>query len=127
MKRAASRRDPGVVAAVVGGLALLGATACAPTQRIPLQAEPRPLALYVDGELQGTIPDEIELRADRDHTLYFKKSGYRSELVVLESTRDDGTKRLSPDRVRVTLRPRGSTAGEVEIERAPAPEREEGR
>jgi hypothetical protein len=72
--------------------------------------------LYVDGELQAALPEEIELRADRDHVLYFKKPGYAPELVVLESRDRDGRPRLEPGAVRVELAPRAGTGRELEIE-----------
>jgi hypothetical protein len=97
------------------GLAL-ATGACAPKQRIPLEAGPAPLWLYVDGELQPALPDEIELRSDRDHMLYFKKPGYASELVVLESRERDGRARLEPGAVRVELAPRGGSGRDLEIE-----------
>jgi hypothetical protein len=115
----ARTRGRGSPAAVAGAalLALVAGVACAPKQRIPLAAEPAPVAVYVDGQLQVGAPAEVELRADRDHTLYFKKEGYTSKLVVLETKSDDDGKRLQPDQVRVTLEPRGGTGREVEIER----------
>jgi len=102
----------------LAAVAMLAALGCVAKQTIPVDAGPQPLALYVDGTLQATVPGEVELRSDRDHTLYFKKEGFRSELVVLESSEADGRDRLQPGTVRVRLQPRGSSGGEVEIEGA---------
>ncbi len=79
--------------------------ACAPKQRIPLDLGPAPVELFVDGERAEAVPAELELRADRDHKLFVKRSGYVPELVVLEARETDGRDGLVPERVRVRLRP----------------------
>jgi hypothetical protein len=92
-----------IVAAV-----LLG---CASTQRVVLDAEPRPLDVYVNGRLEPAPAEEIELLPDRRHTLYFKKPGYRSELVLMEPSKDGEMRRLEPAVVRVRLCPRRDKEG----------------
>lgn len=120
IRRGRGARGSRIAAALA--VALLACVGCAAKQTIPVDAGPRPLALYVDGTLQATLPSEVELRADRDHTLYFKKEGFRSELVVLESRETDGRDRLEPAAVRVRLTPRGSSGGEVEIQGVDSPD-----
>ena len=57
---------------------------------------PEEVKIYVDGRLLDEIPEELTLRADEDHTLYFKGEGYRPELVVLRTDGAD-TPKLTPD------------------------------
>lgn len=78
---------------------------CATTQTIPIGAQPQPIDVYVDGKLMPET-DQIELAPDRNHTLYFKKPGYHSELVVLESRGRRDAAQLEPGTVQVQLRPR---------------------
>lgn len=69
---------------------------CATTQTVDLQCVPNDVTVYVDGrELDGN-PESIELRADRDHKVFFKGGPYEPQMVVLESTDHDGESRLEP-------------------------------
>ncbi len=97
------------------------AAGCAPVQRIPLEVVPADASLFVDGREVPGSPEAIELRSDRDHTLYFKSPGYRPELRVLESRTDAGEARLEPDAVRVRLRSLRPERREVRIEPDQAP------
>jgi len=92
------------------------ALGCAPKQLIPLDVSPAPSQVYLDKEPLEESPSELELRADRDHTLFFKREGYRSELVVLETREIDGKERLVPDRVELRLRPLRSGTRDLEVE-----------
>ena len=98
------------------GLAALAAAGCAPKQVIPLDVSPPPSEVYLDKQPLDGAPRELELRADRDHTLFFKKPGYRPELVVLESLEVDGEERLVPERVELRLRPLASGTQQIEVE-----------
>lgn len=95
---------------------------CAPRQWITLDLGPDPPRVWVDGAEHAAAADGLELRADRDHTLYFKQPGHRPRLVVVESVEGAEGPELRPDLVRVRLLPiaRGGTEVEVEIERAPS-------
>lgn len=90
---------------------------CAPKQRVPIDVRPQTAQLYLDGQAVETMPRAVELRADRDHKLFFKQEGYRSELVVLRSVPGrKGDERLDPPVVRVELVPLDRSGREVEIE-----------
>jgi hypothetical protein len=88
------RRRTAVIA--LGTLCAL--CACAHRQTIPVDCVPEEIEIYVDGRLLDEIPDELTLRADEDHTLYFKGVGYRPELIVLRTDGAD-TPKLTPDRL----------------------------
>ena len=75
--------------------ALAALCACAHQQTIPVACVPEEIEIYVDGRLLDDVPEELTLRADEDHTLYFKGEGYRPELVVLRTNGDDDPK-LTP-------------------------------
>ena len=79
--------------------------ACAPKQRVPLDLGPGAVELYVDGRRVEGLPNELELRSDRDHKLFVKRPGYLPELVVLESREVAGEETLEPGEVRVRLSP----------------------
>ena len=87
------------------GIATLAATSgCAAKQKIAIGCVPEEVAIYVDGERLDELPDELDLRSDRPHTLFFKGEGYAPELVVLNSEEIDGKARLSPGEVCVKPR-----------------------
>jgi hypothetical protein len=72
------------------------ASGCATTQTVDLQCVPDEVTVYVDGrELDGR-PESIELRSDKDHKIFFKGGPYEPQMVVLESTGQDGESRLEP-------------------------------
>ena len=83
---------------VLAATAALAAAACAPKQRIPLDAcVTDKVVVYVDGRLLESDPASLELRSDEPHKLYIKRPGEPPRLVVLESTPDrDGRLRLEP-------------------------------
>jgi hypothetical protein len=112
------RRDRILRAARSGAaLALLaGLCACVPTQQIALQVAPRGATLWVDGQEHPGPPARIELRSDRDHTLFFRARGHRPELVVLRTTRRGGRSVLEPEEVQVTMTPSTSLGRSLEIE-----------
>lgn len=91
---------------VAAAVLLVATSACAPKQRIPLDIGPGPVLLFVDGELVLEIPEELELRADRDHKVFVKRDGYTPEMVVLESTGREGRDQLEPARIDIRLQPR---------------------
>jgi hypothetical protein len=102
---------------VAGVMTMLG---CVPTQIVPLELRPAPLTIFVDGEeLEDGSPVQLELRADRPHVLFFKKEGYRSEQLILESRVVAGKPQLEPERVRVHLAPIVSTGRSLKMELDP--------
>ncbi len=101
-------------AALVASIATL--TACAPLQRVELEVEPIPESVFVDGQAVTPVPTGLDLRADRDHKLYFKRDGFKPELVVLQSVTGDEGPVLEPSRVRVRLRPLDPGGRDVRIE-----------
>jgi hypothetical protein len=82
----------------LAALAAIAAAACAPKQRIPLDAcVTEKVVVYVDGRLLESDPASLELRSDEPHKLYIKRPGEPPRLVVLETTPDrDGRLRLEP-------------------------------
>ena len=79
-------------------IALGALCACAYRQTIPVDCVPEEVEIYVDGRMLDEIPEELTLRADEDHTLFFKGEGYRPELIVLRTDGADDPK-LMPDRL----------------------------
>lgn len=74
--------------AVVAAVSVL--FACAPKQRIPLDAcVTEQVVVFVDGRLLEDAEGFVELRSDQPHKLYFKRPGEPPHLVVLETAPDD--------------------------------------
>ena len=94
------RRHVHLAGWLIAALLLLG---CAPTQVIPIHVEPQPVAIYLNGEQLEEPGTRLELKANRDHTLYFKRDGYQSKLVILRTGEIDGEDRLTPERVDLEL------------------------
>jgi hypothetical protein len=94
----------------------MGTLACAPKQRVPIDVTPLSTSIYLDGQQLEAMPRELKLRSDRDHTLFFKSDGHRSELIVLRSDASDGKPRLEPAGVRLRLSPLDPTGRELIIE-----------
>jgi hypothetical protein len=82
---------------VAAALALAALLACAPKQRIPLDAcVSEEVVVYVDGRLLETS-EALELRSDEPHKLFFKRPGEPPRLVVLEARADgEGRPHLEP-------------------------------
>ncbi len=79
---------------------------CAPWQAVGVDAEPRPLHIFVDGESVAEIPAAgLRLRANRSHILHFEREGYRAQQVVVESVAGPAGPELHPERVLVRLQP----------------------
>jgi hypothetical protein len=83
--------------AATAALTLLALVACAPKQRIPLDAcHAEQLTVYVDGRLLEP-GRELELTSNVPHKLFFKREGQPPRLVVLRSTEDaEGNAVLEP-------------------------------
>ncbi len=117
----ASRRLGGA-GAVLAALLVAGCALIFPFQRVAIEVVPADAEVFVDGKLAGARDRSPNLRADRDHSVFLKRDGYRSELVILRSDRTDGRPRLDPGTVRVGLRPLVPGHDlEVEVERPEAP------
>ncbi len=89
---------------------------CAPTQMVALHAGPEPLVLFVDGERLDRIPPELELKATADHTLFFQREGYRSQLIVVRTSEREGEPRLEPAAVQVRLKRVARSGPEISVE-----------
>jgi hypothetical protein len=96
---------------------------CVPKQMIPMDLGPAPLEVYLDGEKLKQVPSELELRANRDHTIFVKREGYRSQLVVLTTVELEGESMLDPGSISLELKPITDTtkALTVELEEVPDP------
>ena len=100
------------------------ALGCAPTQWIAISAGPEPVVVFVDGKRVEPVPETLELKATRDHTLFFQREGYQSQLVVVRTRDLDGAPQLEPARVDVRLK-RVVTSGPsitVEVDDTPIAE-----
>ena len=49
-------------------------------------SDPRGAKVYVNGDLLGTTPFELELKSNKTYTLEFKKDGYETRTVLLNSS-----------------------------------------
>jgi hypothetical protein len=81
---------------VLAPLALAVLPACTPKQKIALDCVPRDVVVYVDGRRLDELPEDIKLRSDEHHKLYFKGGGFENQLVVLRTEQVEGKHRLSP-------------------------------
>ena len=91
--------------------------ACAARHRVPVEARPGPIQVFIDGQPLAEVPEEgLALRVDRSHVLHFKREGYRSEQVVLESVPGPDGPALVPARVQVELRPEQTRSRQIEVE-----------
>ena len=97
-------------------LLLTGMTGCAATQMIGLDVAPERVVVFVDGERLEGVPREIELTSNRDHTLFFQREGYLSQLIVVRTTQVDGEPHLAPERVKLLLRLDATTAPNVSVD-----------
>ncbi len=112
-------RRPQVPWILFGLTTLLG---CAPTQMIRLDVGPEPIVVFVDGEPLEELPPSIELTADRDHTLFFQREGYRSQLIIVRTAQREGEDHLEPERIELRLKRVRDTAPSVSVELDEAPE-----
>jgi hypothetical protein len=74
----------------------LALSACAAKQHVSLECVPRDVTVYVDGRALEDRPDEIELRSDEPHTVFFKGGDYKPQMIVMESEETPDGHRLSP-------------------------------
>ena len=83
---------------VLAAGAVLAAAACAPKQRIPLDAcVTEKVVVYVDDRLLEGDPASLQLSTDVPHKVYIKRPGEKPVLVVLEPKEDgEGKPRLEP-------------------------------
>ena len=96
----------------------LFAAGCAAKQTIPLDCVPKDVTIFVDKKPLDNVPDAIELRTDRPHTLFFRGEGYEPAMLVLESVDGEHGPALAPSDVCVELHFVERTRNvEVEIER----------
>lgn len=105
------------LAVIVFVLALVFALTSCAHQKVPIQATPGGVEVFVDGKRVEKIPDEgVKMRSDRSHELMFHKPGYQSMKVVLESKKGSHGRRLTPDMVEVELVPLDHQEHEVDVE-----------
>ncbi|HXV37493.1 MAG TPA: hypothetical protein VEC18_10105 [Myxococcota bacterium] len=103
--------------AVAAALALLALGACAQTQTYRLDCVPKDVTIYLDKVPLERVPDELALRVDSPHVLYFKGEGYEPTMVVLEIEETAEGPALSPSDLCLDLRlSRRDRDLEVEVE-----------
>ena len=113
--RGARRGSPRLLVAALALGLVVGA--CAARQQVPVEARPGSVQVFVDGQPLAEIPEQgLSLRADRSHVLHFKRRGYRSEQVVLESVPGPEGPSLVPPRVRVELQPEQTRSRQIDVE-----------
>jgi len=99
------------------GFVLVG---CAEYQYVAVRSLPPEAEVYLDKQLVGKTPLRLRIGRSEAHALYVKRSGYRPELVVLESLRaSDGLSFLTPPDVDLRLTPGAESADQqhdLEIE-----------
>lgn len=94
-----------------------GLAGCATWQAVGVDAEPRPLHVFVDGESVAEIPATgLRLRADRSHILHFEREGYRAQQVVVESVAGPAGPELRPERVLVRLQPVATRSRKIDVQ-----------
>ena len=104
------------------GIAICFATGCASKQRLELHCVPQEVTVYVDGRKLEEVPEALELRKDRPHTVYFKGGGFETQLVVLESREDGEEIVLQPaDLCSQTTFVSMKTVLQLQVDEAPAP------
>ncbi|MBW2387609.1 MAG: hypothetical protein JRG89_04160 [Deltaproteobacteria bacterium] len=111
---AETRRRAGLIRISWIASALAVFFGCAPTQ-------PEPIVVFVDGEPLQELPPSVELTADRDHTLFFQREGYRSQLIIVRTVQREGEDRLEPEHVELRLKRVTDTAPSVTVELEEAP------
>jgi hypothetical protein len=95
--------------------AALSAAACAHYQNVGVESDPPGADVYLDGELVGKTPTQLEVGRDGAHSIYLKREGYRPELVLLERHEaNDGIDFLTPADVTKRLSPGPSSDPELE-------------
>ena len=105
---------------------LILVSGCTPKQKVPLLLGPGEHQIFVNGEHLEKVATDLNLRSDRDHTVFIKRAGYKPELIVLRSEGEKGKQTLKPGRIELKLAKRiergtlGVEIGEV-VEPKPAP------
>ena len=90
--------------------------ACASYQNVGVESDPPAAQIYLDGQLVGKTPAQLEIGRDKAHTIYLKREGYKPELVVLEKHEaSDGIDFLTPADVVKRLSP--GPSDDLELER----------
>lgn len=56
------------------------------TDSVNFTSDPSSAKLYVNGTLLGTTPVELELKSNKTYTLEFKKEGFETRSVILNSS-----------------------------------------
>ena len=79
------------LAFAMGILSLLFFAGCATlfkgtSQKVGYSSDPSGAKVYVNGQLVGTTPFELEMKANRTYTIEFRKEGYENKTVVLNNS-----------------------------------------
>lgn len=56
------------------------------TDDVNFSSDPTGAKVYVNGNLLGTTPFQIELKSNKTYTIEFKKDGYETKTVVLNNS-----------------------------------------
>jgi len=56
------------------------------TDGVNFSSDPHGAKVYVNGDLLGTTPFELELKSNKTYTIEFKKDGYETRTVLLNSS-----------------------------------------
>jgi hypothetical protein len=90
--------------------------ACAAYQNVGVESDPPGAQIFLDGQLVGETPAQVEVGRGEPHTVFLKREGYKPELVLLERHEaNDGVDFLTPADVVKRLSPGPSE--DLELER----------
>lgn len=76
---------------VVGIITMMTITGCATlfkgsTDGVSFSSDPTGAKVYVNGNLLGTTPVQLELKSKNSYTIEFKKEGYETKTVLLNNS-----------------------------------------
>ena len=56
------------------------------TEAISYSSDPSSAKVYVNGQLMGTTPFELQMKTNQTYTIEFRKDGYQDRTVVLNNS-----------------------------------------
>ena len=92
-----------------------GTVACAAYQNVGVESDPPGAKIYLDGEVVGHTPTQLEVSRDKGHSVMLKREGYKPAVEYLvPHDAKDGIDFLTPADVIVHLSPGPSDDPELE-------------
>jgi hypothetical protein len=56
------------------------------TDTVSFSSDPSGAKVYVNGQLMGTVPLQLELKSNQSYTIEFRKEGYENRTVILNNS-----------------------------------------